>query len=175
MRFLALVAFVAAAASAGCAHRGALADQTIVTPATQGVNNGVESYKLPDGEVRIAMMPMVKLPALWIGQQATRAMHVRVTFDNVGSQPWTVYPRKQLARIGEYGPSLPAAAPIDPLVVAPGRVRVLDLFYPVPEPKFGPQLPSRFSLEWHVQQPGVMVAGETRIDPTVAYAGRARF
>jgi hypothetical protein len=173
MRFLALVAMVAA--TSGCAHHAKVADQTIVTPNTKGVQGGVESYQLPDGEVRVAMMPMVKLPALWIGQQSTRAMHVRVTFDNIGSNPWTVYPRKQLARIGEYGPSLPAAAPVDPLVIAPGRVRVLDLFYPVPEPKYGPQLPSRFSLEWSVEQPGLVVAGETRIDPSVAYQPRHTF
>jgi hypothetical protein len=158
----------------GCAHRNAT-PTTLVTPAPQGISEGVSSYRFTDGEVRVAMLPMVRLPALWIGQQSTRAMHVRVTFDNVGSQPWTVYPRSQLARVGEFGPSLPAAAPVDPLVIAPGRVRVLDLFYPVPEPQFGQELPSRFSLQWKVLQPGMVVAGETKIDPSVAMMPRARF
>ena len=173
MKFLSLVACVVAVI--GCAHGGSSAQPTIVTPAAPEVVNGVSTYRLSDGEVRIAMLPIVQLPALWIGQQATRALHVRVTFDNSGLQAWTVVPRKQLAHVGEYGPLLPAATNGVPLVIAPGRSRVLDLYYPAPVPKFGPEVPSRFTLDWHVEKPGELVAGETRIDPTVAMNGREQF
>jgi hypothetical protein len=155
---------------AGCAHQGTLAAEIIVIPAPPEVDRDLRTYQLPDGEVRIAMLPMVRLPALWTGQQATRALHVRVTFANVGLQAWTVFPRRQLAQMGQRGSMMPAATSLDPVVVAPGEMRTLDLYYPIPL-----ALPSRLTLEWQVQRPGVTVAGETQIDPTLAWAPRSWF
>jgi hypothetical protein len=175
MKSVALVV-ASVAALAGC-MQGTTARRTVVTPAAEeaSINNTI--YRVPDGEVRVVMMPMVELPALWIGQSATRALHVRVTFDNIGGRDWLVFPRKQVARVEGYGTSLAALAPTDPVVVTPGRVQVLDLYYPVPVPKFGPEVPRHVTLDWKIDGAGVTVAGRTPMDPGMALAtrNRARF
>jgi hypothetical protein len=170
MKSLALVGL--AAAAIGCAPPARYACPALITPTD--VADGVSTYRLADGEVRIALLPMVQLPSLWIGQWATRALHVRATFANRGLRTWRVYPRQQLARVGEGHAIPPTAAMADPVEIAPGQSHSLDLFFPAPGPKSGPQLPSRIALDWRIDEAGLMVAGETAIDPVVALATVAR-
>lgn len=169
MKFFTLLAF--ATAMTGCAHQDLSARSTIVTPSAENVG-GATVYRMTDGTVQVAMLPMVEMPALWLGQTATRALHVRVTYANEGMHAWTIYTRQQIAHVEDRGPSLPAGASRDPFIVTPGQTRALDLYYPVAH---NDGAPSRFSLDWHVNEPGTIVAGETRIDANLALGDRARF
>jgi hypothetical protein len=169
MKSLALVMLTAA----GCAHHDAR--QTIVTAPLSDVADGVSIYRLSDGEVRVAMLPMVQLPALWLGQQATRALHVRVIFANKGHAEWTVFPRQQLGHVDGNDTLSPTAAPLEAVIIAPGKSQVMDLFYAARSLRSGPEAPSRFTLDWQIDQPSLLVTGNTRLDPSQAMTARSHF
>jgi hypothetical protein len=123
---------------------------------------------LPGGEVRVVAMGMA---AVMVPDQLSkfRALHVRLVLDNKGAAPWLVRPNEQAAEIDSWGRLLPVDASIGSarvrnVVVPPQRKVAVDLFYQVPVPDYGVDLPTGFTMDWKVHTADGTVAANTRFD-----------
>ena len=162
MRLLAGMALVAVTV-VGCAH------ERVFSPTSQRSAPGQVIYSVaPGGEVAIAVVGYGRVTRHAFDQTSFPALRVQMTLTNRGAHPWTVNPREQLAFIENYGPNVPAAVSEQPLVVAPGATRAIDLFYPVASPEFAQTPPRRLSLRWRVRLAGSVIGDRARLDHEVA-------
>ena len=163
MRQLVGIGLTAMMMLAGCAH------ERIASPASERSAPGQVSYTLfPGGNVDLAVLGYGRIVRRAYDQTSFRALRVRMTLTNRGTQPWTVRPTEQIALIEQYGPTMPAAVSQRPLVVPPGETRTLELFYPVPSAAFAQRPPQRLALQWRVHLPGGVVGDRARLDHELA-------
>jgi hypothetical protein len=140
-----------------CAHQ-----PVTIVPPTPAV-----SFLTPDGgSVSIDMKDAVEIAPTGIDRPGYRALRIRLTLDNRGPQTWIIDPRLQIAHVGGYSVSFPSDVSASPLVVSPGEVRSLDLFYPIPTPDYGPEVPKHVSLDWKINTPSGLYAHRAEMNRT---------
>jgi hypothetical protein len=152
MRLALSVAFVTVLA--GCAYHGG------PVPAPQPST----AWLLPDGsDVLVQVVGLSQIaPTGVYPRTGYRAVQMRMTVTNTSDVPWIVDPRKQIARMGGFGISFPSDVSSHPLVVPPRETRAIDLYYPIPRPQFGPEIPMHVWLDWIITRPDGIVMSRAR-------------
>jgi hypothetical protein len=124
----------------------------------------------PVGELELASYGLVDVGSQAGSAGPLRALHLRMTLVDHGPTPWTVDTRDQRIDVEGYGASVAAFASADagtrpPLVVVPpGGVRVIDLFFPLPDAlQSDENLPSVDAI-WSVEVDGRVVSERTPFD-----------
>jgi hypothetical protein len=125
--------------------------------------------EVPGGDVRIVPMGLAEVRPQPAGVESFRALHVRMLLENRSDQPWRVRTDEQRAYLERWGVAAPADAAIGSLrvrdvIVPPKQNVALDLFYPLPEPEFGEQMPAGFAIDWRVQTTDGIASQRTRFD-----------
>ena len=156
---------LAAVTLAACAH------EIVHEPTSTRSSAGQVSYRLPPGgDVSLVVVGYDLVPGRPYAQTSYPAVRVQMTLANGGTEPWTVHPREQLAFIEDHGPNLPALVSDQPLVVAPGEIRTIDLYYPVADPTFAQSPPRRMTVQWRVRLPAGVIGERARLDRELASA-----
>jgi hypothetical protein len=140
---------------AGCAHQ-----ETLVPAAPPST-----AWLLPEGgDVLVQVIGTSEVGTRDTWRSGYRAMKLRMTVTNASAQTWVIDPRKQIARMGGFSTSFPSNVSAAPLVVGPGDTRTLDLFYPIPTPNYGPELPRHVALDWQIATPQGIIAHRARAE-----------
>ena len=149
-----LVMVALAATFGGCARSYYTYEPRNV--ATSGYDGRIAAeQQIPGGDVRIVPMGLAEVRPQPERVEGFRALHVRMVLENKSGQAWRVRTDEQRASLDRWGPALPADAAVgadrvrDVIVPAQATVAI-DLFYPLPRPDYGPDLPAGFALDWRV-------------------------
>lgn len=159
---------VMVAALAGCARPYYTYEPRNV--ATSGYDGRIAAeQQIPGGDVRIVPMGLAEVRPQPERVEGFRALHVRMVLENRSGEPWRVRTDEQRASLDRWGPALPADAAVDRDrvrdVIVPAQQSVaIDLFYPLPRPDYGPELPAGFALDWSVHTLDGTAAQRTRFD-----------
>lgn len=166
-RFLIVVAAVSGAFAPSCL----VSERPVATVAPEPVATVGAVYAIPPdaprGELKAISYGVVEVSAQDGTGDVLRAIHLRAVVTNGSDKAWTFDAREQRLEVDAHGPSAPAFVSADagdapPIVtIAPGKLRVVDLFFVLPtDLQAAAELPG-FDADWSVNTGGGVVAERT--------------